>query len=377
MNEAVRRLHVPPPSIADRPRAFADTLGLAKGKHLLVPLRGHPDPDGIACALAQAHIAHRLGVGKVTISYSHELSHRENRALVKLLNIELTKVRNIKDLEPVDYIGLVDTHEVEPDLLGAENVEVLTIVDHHRAPAPPKARFVDLRHDVGATATIFSEYLSELAPLDADQEDDRRVATALMHGLATDTDDFSLARAVDFRAAGLLSDIADRDLLSDLSRRLIAPSAMDIIARSLASLVVRRNFAMAGVGFVPDTERDTIAQAADFLVRREDIDTVVVFGVVGDRHIEGSLRTHSASVDPAAWLEQCFGTDDRGRPYGGGRRDKGGFRIPVGFLGRCADRGQLWTLVENAMRQALLRQLGDEGVNGNVTVAVSTQPTSA
>ncbi len=195
------------------------------------------------------------------------------------------------------------------------------------------------------------------------------------HRLATDTDDFSLARAVDFRAAGQLSDIADRDLLSDLSRRLIAPSAMDIIARSLASLVVRRNFAMAGVGFVPDTERDTIAQAADFLVRREDIDTVVVFGVVGDRHIEGSLRTHSASVDPAAWLEQAFGTDDRGRPFGGGRRDKGGFRIPIGFLGRCADRGQLWTLVENAMRQALLRQLGTEEGNGGVgAVSLPAQP---
>jgi nanoRNase/pAp phosphatase (c-di-AMP/oligoRNAs hydrolase) len=373
MNEAVRRLHVPPPAIAERPRAFAEALSLAKGKHLLISLRGHPDPDGIACALAQAHIAHRLGVGKCTIGYSHELSHRENRALVKLLNIELTKIRNIKDVEPADYIALVDTHEVDPDLIGGDLLEVLTIVDHHRAPAPPKARFVDMRHDVGATATIFSEYLAELAPLDGDVEDDRRVATALMHGLATDTDDFSLARAVDFRAAAQLSDIADRDLLSDLSRRLIAPSAMDVIARSLASLVVRRNFAMAGVGFVPDSERDTIAQAADFLVRREDIDTVVVFGVVGDRHIEGSLRTHSASVDPAAWLEQAFGHDDRGRAYGGGRRDKGGFRIPIGFLGRCADRGQLWTLVENAMRQALLRQLGEEA-GAQVAVSLPAQP---
>jgi nanoRNase/pAp phosphatase (c-di-AMP/oligoRNAs hydrolase) len=96
-------------------------------------------------------------------------------------------------------------------------------------------------------------------------------------------------------------------------------------------------------------------------VRREDIDTVVVYGVIGDKTIEGSLRTHSPSVDPAAWLEQAFGHDDKGRAYGGGRRDKGGFRIPIGFLGRSTDRTQLWTLVEHAMRTALLRQLGDEG----------------
>ncbi|MBN9168264.1 MAG: hypothetical protein J0I07_45470, partial [Myxococcales bacterium] len=164
----------------------------------------------------------------------------------------------------------------------------------------------------------------------------------------------------DFRAAAQLADICDRDLLQDLSRRLIAPSAMDVIARALAALVVRRNFAMAGVGFVSESERDTIAQAADFLIRREDIDTVVVYGIVGDRFIEGSLRTHSPSVDPAVWLEQAFGHDERGKAYGGGRRDKGGFRIPIGFLGRATDRAQLWALVEHAARQALLKQLGEE-----------------
>lgn len=370
MNEPVRRLPLPQHDRAERARGFAEALGHAKGKHLLIALRGHPDPDGIASALAQAHIAQRLGVGKTTIGYCHELSHRENRALVKLLNVELKKMKSVSDVDKIDYIGLVDAHDCDPDLVGHEHIETLTIVDHHRAHAPPRARFVDMRNDVGATATIFVEYLQELFPLVADADDDRRVATALMHGLATDTDDFSLARATDFRAAAQLAEICDRDLLQDLSRRLIAPSAMDVIARSLAALVVRRNFAMAGVGFVSESERDTIAQAADFLIRREDIDTVVVFGVVGERFIEGSLRTHSPSVDPAVWLEQAFGHDERGKAYGGGRRDKGGFRIPIGFLGRATDRAQLWSLVEHAARQALLRQLGEESL-------VGTPPTPA
>ena len=55
-----------------------------------------------------------------------------------------------------------------------------------------------MRMDVGATSTIFVEYLMELAALDPDIEEDRRIATALMHGLSTDTDDFMLARAADF-----------------------------------------------------------------------------------------------------------------------------------------------------------------------------------
>jgi len=360
--DTARKLSVPSqPSSGQRARLFAEALGAAKGGHLLVALRGHPDPDGIACALAQAHIAARLGVAHTTIGYCHELSHRENRALVKLLGLELRKIRSVNDAGKVDFLALVDSLELDPELTDTAGIEILTIVDHHKALAPPKARFVDLRLEAGATATMFVEYIDELAPLDADIEEDRKIATALMHSLSTDTDDFMLARAADFQAAARIAEICDRDLLADLNRRLIAPSAMDVISRSLSSLVVRRNFAMAGVGFISEADRDTIAQSADFLVRREDIDTVVVYGVVGDKTIEGSLRTHSPSVDPAGWLEQAFGHDDKGRAYGGGRRDKGGFRIPIGFLGRSTDRTQLWTLVEHAMRTALFRQLGDEG----------------
>jgi nanoRNase/pAp phosphatase (c-di-AMP/oligoRNAs hydrolase) len=363
MSEPVRKLTITSQMPLDRTKAFVEAMSAARGKHLLITLRGHPDPDGIACALAQAHLAQRLGVEKTTIGYSHELSHRENRALVKLLNVDMRKIKSVRDAGDVDFLALVDAHELEPDLADAGDYEVLTIVDHHRATQPPKGRFVDLRLDVGATATIFVEYLSELSPLDLDVEEDRRVATALMHGLSTDTDDFTLARPQDFRAAAMISEAVDRDLLTDLSRRAIAPSAMDVIARSLSGLVVRRNFAASGVGFVSETDRDTIAQAADFLVRREDIDTVIVYGVVGERFIEGSLRTHSPSVDPAAWLEQAFGHDDKGRAYGGGRRDKGGFRIPIGFLGRSTDRAQLWQLVEHAVKSAVMRMMGDDPVN--------------
>jgi nanoRNase/pAp phosphatase (c-di-AMP/oligoRNAs hydrolase) len=372
MNEPVRRLAAaaqPPPEL--RSRAFAEAMSAARGKSLLIALRGHPDPDGIACAITQAHIAQRLGVSQIVIGYTQEVSHRENRALVKLLGLELRKIKTIGEVGKVDFLALVDAHEVDPELTDAASYEVLTIVDHHRATTAPKARFVDLRYDVGATATIFVEYLQDLAALDPDVEEDRRIATALMHGLATDTDDFMLARAADFKAASLIAEVVDRDLLEDLSRRLIAPTAMDVIARALQALVVRRNFAMAGVGFVSDTERDTIAQAADFLVRREDIDTCVVYGVVGDKYIEGSLRTHSPSVDPAVWLEQAFGQDEKGRPFGGGRRDKGGFRIPIGFLGRMTDRAQLWQLVEHAVRTALLRQSGEEPTPGVIVPPVT------
>src|ERR1019366_419381 len=202
MTDPVRRLALPnQPANELRARGFGDALAAARGKHLLIALRGNPDPDGIACALAQAHLGQRMGVAQTTIGYCHEVSHRENRALVKLLGLELRKIKSVREVGNVDFLGLVDAHEV------------LTIVDHHRPASPPKARFVDLRMDVGATSTIFVEYLMELAALDPDVEEDPRIATALMHGLSTDTDDFMLARAADFHAAEQIVEVCDRDLL--------------------------------------------------------------------------------------------------------------------------------------------------------------------
>ena len=148
MNEPVRRLPLPQ---QDRARGFAEALSSARGKHLLIALRGHPDPDGIASALAQAHIAQRLGVGKTTIGYCHELSHRENRALVKLLNVELRKMKSVSDVEKVDFLGFVDAHDSIPISPARRNRSA-----HHRRPpprpVPPRAKFVDMRNDVGATA---------------------------------------------------------------------------------------------------------------------------------------------------------------------------------------------------------------------------------
>src|SRR5450631_3733767 len=134
MNETVRRISTaaqPPPEL--RSRAFAEALSAARGKSLLIALRGHPDPDGIACAITQAHIAQRMGVAHTTVGYCQEVSHRENRALVKLLGLELRKIKTVAEVGKVDFLSLVDAHEVDGDLADAGDYEVLTVVDHHRA----------------------------------------------------------------------------------------------------------------------------------------------------------------------------------------------------------------------------------------------------
>jgi len=129
---------------------------------------------------------------------------------------------------------------------------------------------------------------------------------------------------------------------------------MDVLGRALASLVVIRDFALAGVERVSANDRDSIGGAADFILRREDIDTVLVYGIVEDR-VDGSLRTDSASLEPATFLHSVFGKDRNGKPYGGGRADKGGFQIPLGVLAESDDQQALWNLVEQIVRTRLAK----------------------
>src|SRR5512136_927016 len=66
-------------------------LSAATDKPLVILLNGHPDPDAIGSALAHKRICDHLGVS-ATIAHALPLSRSENRALVKLLDIPLTRI---------------------------------------------------------------------------------------------------------------------------------------------------------------------------------------------------------------------------------------------------------------------------------------------
>lgn len=329
-------------------------LSKTAGQPVVVLLTGHPDPDALGSALAHQRICTALGV-PCTIANVLPVSHRQNRAMVKLLNIELKHVSRVEDLDEYKFLSLVDTSAPETSIELPADLKLLTVVDHHKL-SEVDAPFTDIRPTIGASSSIYAEYLNQgLTPL-TDDRDSARVATALLFGIQTDTNDFSLATAEDFAAAAYCKRFSDTDVLRRVSRRVVTASGMNVLGRALANLLVVRDFALAGVGLVSASERDTIATTADFLMQREDIDTVLVFGLVEDR-IDGSLRTDSPAIDPAVFLQTAFGKDRTGRPYGGGRADKGGFQIPLGVLAECEDQDALWNIVEQIVRSRISRSV--------------------
>ena len=143
--------------LAERGQELERVISSATDKPHLILLWGHPDPDAIGSALAHKRLCERLGAS-ATIAHVLPVSRAENRALVKLLNVPMLKLTEAADLESFGYLALVDASSSESSIRLPESLRLLTVVDHHRPPSVPKAEFVDIRHDVCSTCTIYANY---------------------------------------------------------------------------------------------------------------------------------------------------------------------------------------------------------------------------
>jgi nanoRNase/pAp phosphatase (c-di-AMP/oligoRNAs hydrolase) len=326
----------------------------AGGRHVVV-IRGYPDPDSLASAWAHARLAASLGI-ECDIAHLPLVSRAENRAMVNLLELPLTRILGPEDLDRYTALSLVDTNSIE--LPRSAGLPCVSIVDHHAVAGRLEAEFIDIRTDVGATSTIYTEYLWT-APARVFETGGitTRLATALAYGIRSDTDDLLRATGADLHALGDLAPHVDADTLAGLLRYAIPASSMRIMRRALEEMEVEGTWAFAGVGEVRSQDRDAIGQAADFLMRRDGIRTVITFGLV-EGWIDGSLRTTDPALDPATWLRDAFGIGPLGLPYGGGRRGKGGFQIPLGPLSACPDHRALWHVCKAMIEDTIRRRIG-------------------
>jgi nanoRNase/pAp phosphatase (c-di-AMP/oligoRNAs hydrolase) len=337
-------------------------LAQHRGERLLVLLTGYPDPDNIASGLALQLLARSFDIEATLLSF-FEVSHQENRALVKRLEVDLHLYDERFDLAPYSLYAFVDTQKPEaPIQEKLSGKTFLAFVDHHKKLGEVAAEFVDIREDAGSTCGMFTEYLRQAYPdgLNPNDAAHVRLATALMHGIRSDTAVFLEASRLDFEAASFLWAAVDQALLRRISAQSVSPAVMDMIQAALERKRVYDNFLFSDVGFVRGEYRDGIPQAADFLLSREGIDTVLVFGIVEGKTVDGSFRTSSDTVNPDAFLKKTFGVDEkRGTPYGGGNiRDKGGFQIPIGFLAQHKDRDQLYRLACEVIHAKFLEGIG-------------------
>lgn len=351
--------------------AFRQVLEAHRGERHLVALQDFPDPDALSCAWAYRLLAQQYEI-RSDIVYAGALSHQENIALVRLTGLpaqrwtpQVLKDKDISAYQGCVYIDNQGTTTQLSAIVQQARLPLVAVIDHHAAQGDLKAEFLDLRPDVRATATILTQYLqSGLLKLDTNNSEHVKCATALMHGLRSDTNRLMQAQEEDFLAAAYLSRFCDAQLLNSVLQASRSKRVMDVIERSLRNRMLKNNFCIAGVGYLRYDDRDAIPQAADFLVSEENVHTAVVYGIVHDEDedlevVIGSLRTSKMTLDPDEFIKEAFGQDSQGRFFGGGRSMAGGFEIPMGFLSGSNENTEYtrmkWEVFDAQIKQKLFR----------------------
>ncbi|UCE74958.1 MAG: NAD-binding protein [Methanomassiliicoccales archaeon] len=278
-------------------------LQKAKGGTVAIFTHNDPDPDSIASALAFQAICESEGI-RSKIYYGGEISHQENKELVRLLEIELNHIKNEDELS----IALQNASKIvmiETALPSENNVLPMDIVpnivlDHHSTNMDVNASdFADIRSDLGALSTALTTYLQKL-----DVKVDSKLATALLYALKVDTKSFTRnVSSTDLRIAAFLSPFADEELLKRIESPPMSSYTMDVIGKAIVNREIRDGVLFSSVGYVK--ERDALPQAAEFLLRESGVRVVGLCGIRGF-NIHISARSNDKSLHLGEAVKRAF-----------------------------------------------------------------------
>ena len=319
-------------------------LKAVKGKMAIV-CHDNPDPDCLASALALKILCEYHEI-ECDVLYGGKIDHQQNRAFVNLLGLNLTHVPDKIDTSEYEKIAFID-HSGDNCTIMPEKGRVHIIIDHHQTNNIPKnVDFVDVKI-IGATSTILTEYLV-LAGIELNS----LLATALMYGIIVDTANFR--RGVthdDIEVLKMLLEYVDFDVLDKVETSTISLETMDVLAKAIKNRRVEGSYLISNVGFV--TARDSLPQAADYLLKLEGLSTIVIFGVF-ENSVEISARSNDVRVNTGEVMKTAF--SDLGKT--GGHSSSAGARIDLGLFGMAEDKSVVLKVIEEVVQKKFFAAIG-------------------
>ena len=242
----------------------------------------HPDPDAIASAYGLKYLFETMTSSSATIVYDGIIARRNNKVMISLLDIPLKRYSETK-LESFDHHCIVDSRPgLGNNPFPADRTPFL-VVDHHQGSSEIVADYLDLRVEVGSTASMVTQYLLSLGlPIT------KNLATALYYGIKTDTDDLSRdSTSLDQEMFYKLFPMTDPEKLARIEKPDLPRAYYDDIGDAILAARIYGSVLVSDAGQVWSPEMP--AEMADFLLRMEGIDTTMVHGFY-DGKIYFSLR---------------------------------------------------------------------------------------
>lgn len=288
----------------------------------VVPILIHddPDPDAVSSALAVMAL---LGDDpeRTPIVTLDEMTRAENRRMAELLHIRVTQV-TLEELRAFERVVTVDT---QPRKLQQDGRPRLAVIDHHPLESGYTAEFSDIRPELGATATMMTQYLraTEGVRINA------TLATALLFGIRTDTD--SLMRGVtpgDVEAYAFLQQHADTQLVRRFERPSYPVETASAFGRALERAEYDDDLCVAYLGELVEAQAHVLADLADFCLGIETITWVAVAAM-----LEGELvitLRHAGGPPGAGAVARSIA--DRTEGSGGGHATMARVSLPAASL---------------------------------------------
>jgi nanoRNase/pAp phosphatase (c-di-AMP/oligoRNAs hydrolase) len=289
-----------------------------RGESLLIVMQNNPDPDAIAAACALRELANQTAGISCRLAYGGTIGRAENRELVHYLGFAFYPFNKINHLQS-DLIALVDTQPAAGNNPLPEGVQPDIIIDHHPAIAASRGvAFTDIRENYGATSTILWEYLRE-----AKIKPDMPIATALLYGIRSDTQDLGReATHTDIEAIETLYPLANKRMLSQIQQGRVPSDYYQMLSTALTNTKQYGHCLICNIGRINNA--DMIGEVADLLLRHEEIDWVMCYGFC-DSQVLISFRTQDSSLsagEVARRVVDRIGT-------GGGHDRMAGGQIPL------------------------------------------------
>jgi nanoRNase/pAp phosphatase (c-di-AMP/oligoRNAs hydrolase) len=287
-------------------------------RSMLIIVQNTPDPDAIAAAAALRELANEKHEIACSIGHSGGIWRAENVALLKYLGLNTRPLSEL-DLDRFDRLAMVDAQPGAGNVTFDASVRLDVVIDHHPIRRETRsARFTDVRSRYGATSTILYEYLKQ-----AKIEIPIPVATAMVYGIRSDTQDLGReSTKADVEAFLALYPSANARALGRIVQAPLPRSYFSRLRTALDEARIHGDRIVSYLGRLESPEM--VAEAADLLLRAEEVRWTMTLGVVDDL-LNVSLRTRDRDRHAGRIARNLAGR----KGFGGGHQALAAAQIPL------------------------------------------------
>lgn len=309
---------------------------------IIIILHDNPDPDCLASAMALRHLFIMKLNRDSVIAFNGMIGRSENLAMAKSLEIPLSPL-GLLNLKDYQVVCMLDTQPLTGNNSLPSDVKVDIVIDHHPLiESSTKCRWFDIREEYGVTATILFEYLRAQGVTIG-----TKLATALFYAIKSETQDLGReANRPDRDAYLYLFPLTNKKVLYEITHPKLPVEYFFTISCALKNAKIYENVLtvnLMGISFP-----EIVAEMADFLIRLEDIETVLSMGHYNDEMIL-SMRTIRHDINAGEILRRMvteIGTAGGHGMMAGGKIDD------------VSSEREILQEMEDMMTERLLQELG-------------------